>query len=50
MRRGQLNSICTDYDKAFTVSLRGASYHFDSFACAIHKRPARQPLGTAAGG
>ena len=26
-----------DYDKAFTVTMRGATYAFDSFECAIHK-------------
>jgi hypothetical protein len=26
-----------DYDKAFTVTLQGATHTFDSFECAIHK-------------
>lgn len=29
--------VCgNDYDKAFQVSLRGATHTFDSFECAIH--------------
>ena len=26
-----------DYDKAFTVTMRGRTHTFDSFECAIHK-------------
>lgn len=29
--------VCgNEYDKAFTVSMQGKSYTFDSFECAIH--------------
>lgn len=31
-------SVCgNDYDRSFEVSMRGESYTFDSFECAIHK-------------
>lgn len=30
--------VCgNDYDKSFEVSMRGKTYTFDSFECAIHK-------------
>lgn len=29
--------VChNDYDKAFTITIRGATHVFDSFECAIH--------------
>ncbi len=31
------DSCGNDYERAFTVTMNGATYSFDSFECAIHK-------------
>ena len=28
---------CGNYDKAFTITMKGETHAFDSFECAIHK-------------
>lgn len=31
------DSCGNDYDKAFSLTMAGQTFHFDSFECAIHK-------------